>query len=109
MSKSQDATSSNARVLDLAGLPPLPSSTSSKSSVAMEMNVVERLQSNATTAVRPALTVLSRERPSASLYDKSIATVRGLLTMYSVEELDTLLISCDKGEREVLLKSLIKR
>lgn len=124
MNKSQEAAKYGRanNDFDLSGLPELPAEYRDAPSheakakatgptvaalTAALPNVVAELQANADRAVRPALTLLAHKRPSPSLYDRGVQVVRGLLDMYSVEDLDDLLLSCGKGEREVLLKSLL--
>jgi hypothetical protein len=106
---------------DADGLPPLPLVEGKSVQLlvnalavgeATDANLVERLQTQPAKAHKPALTVLGRGAAAASspsLYDRSIGIVRDLLGMYTAAELDALLLSCDQSEREVLLKSLLKR
>jgi hypothetical protein len=129
------------RKQELEGLPPLPESVApivgnldllryarSSQSSATERNkensenIVERLQGQPASALKPALAFIAQggeghnnqeksntRALSPSVYDRSIGIVRGLLNMYTADELDGLLLSCNKNEREVLLKTLLSR
>lgn len=109
MNKSNHTTQSrNANSMDLAGLPPLPPSGPSMTRAQAVQKALELPTHFPIERMKPALKNIAQVKQNPSVYDQSIAAVRGLLELYSVDELDSLLLSCSKREREVLLKSLIK-
>jgi hypothetical protein len=69
-------------------------------------------QTNPKELVKPALHRLTAEKSryvkSEEVMQHSMQTIGKILQLYNVDELDALLLSCTKAEREILLQALRK-